>query len=202
MRKLISIDLSGSCTGWCVFDLDTKKLEKWGIVEPIMPKGYTTFKYPKKAFMSLTSMANQVADLVHKLNPDIILIEEVNRGISRIGQKVLCGAHWFLIQAMYEKDSSSMDRIRYLDSNGREGWRPLLGLRLSKADKDQNKKIRAEAKKKKVKNPNVVDWKLLAERWVNAKYGTNFNVQEVDGDADICDAIACGDAFVNYVLKP
>ena len=113
MRKLISIDLSGSCTGWCVFDLDTKKLEKWGIVEPIMPKGYTTFKYPKKAFMSLTSMANQVADLVHKLNPDIILIEEVNRGISRIGQKVLCGAHWFLIQAMYEKDSSSMDRIRY-----------------------------------------------------------------------------------------
>jgi len=193
---LLSLDISTSCTGFAVFDRETKRLIRSGRIKPQVP-GLHKLKYPKAALKTIISMAGRVNDLVMEVNPDRIVVEEVNRGINRIGQKSLDAVHFFVLDRMTE---AQVDSVSYVDSNGKKGWRGMLGLKLSEQDKQVNAEIRLRNKKvKKSAKAPVIDWKVLAQRWVNAKFGTSYNVWENPGDNDEVDSIALGWAFLEHV---
>lgn len=199
MSTVLALDISTSCTGFAVFDRETKKLICSGRIKPTVP-GLHKLKYPKAALKTIISMAGKVNDLVMQVNPDRIVIEEVNRGINRIGQKSLDAVHFFVLDRLTE---AQVDSVTYVDSNGKKGWRGMLGLKLSDQDKQVNAEIRLKNKKvKKSAKAPVIDWKVLAQRYVNVKYGASFNVWENPGDNDECDAIALGDAFCQFLDKP
>lgn len=199
MSTLLSLDISTSSTGFAVYDRETKKLLRSGRIKPQVP-GLHKLKYPKAALKTIISMAGRVNDLVMEVNPDRIVIEEVNRGINRIGQKSLDAVHFFILNHMTE---AQVDMVTYVDSNGKKGWRGMLGLKLSDQDKQVNAEIRLKnRKRKKSAKAPLIDWKVLAQRYVNSKFGKAFNVWENAGDDDECDAIALGDAFVQFLDKP
>lgn len=148
-------------------------------------------KYPESALMKILDMTAKIKALILETSPDIILVEEVNRGISRIGQKALDSLHFFVLDAIRVSVKDWTNKIVYMDSNGKKGWRGKLGLKLSTEDKFFNLNSRNSGNKDK-----VINWKVLAQRWVNANYQTKFDVKLVPEDADICDAIAMGAAFL------
>lgn len=199
--KLLSLDISTSCSGWSLFDIATGTLIEHGILEPQMPKGYSKMVYPEKALHATMSMSQQLHDLVLSKLPQEIVIEEVNRGISRIGQKSLDAIHFMFLEKLFRTEPSYIKLTHYLDSNGTDGWRPTLGIRLSILDKEANKAIKIRIKKFKSKE-SVVNWKTLSVRWVMANYHLPLKTDNDPGtDGDIADSIALGAAWLK-VRKP
>ncbi len=198
MRLLLSLDLSTSCTGFAVFDLDSKKLLRSGRLKPKVP-GIHKLKYPKAALLTIVDMTLQVGNLVADVKPQHLVIEEVNRGINRIGQKSLDAVHFFVLHHLLKTFPDLLDNMTYVDSNGKKGWRKLLGLQLSDKDKQVNAEIRLYNRRvKKSQKAPLIDYKVLAQRWVNATFKTTFNVWETVGDNDEVDAIALGAAYLGY----
>ena len=143
----------------------------------------------------MRNLAEQLVALINRLGPadiSMILIEEVNRHKSRLTGKTLDGAHFILMD--YFEKAGLIDRVFYRDSDGANGWRFRLGLTLSDADKEVNKKHKAINKKKKRGTSDliVINKKHLACRYVNTQLGTNFDVETDDTHGDICDAIGIG----------
>ncbi len=190
---LITLDLSTNSTGYAVFNSKTKKLITYGNLKPKV-SGLHKLKYPAAALLKIKDIASKVKDLVAEHDPESIVIEEVNRGINRIAQKSLDALHFFVLDYLTLIDETWITRVRYMDSNGVRGWRGKLELKLSDEDKEHNKKVRKKYAKEEAQK-HIVDWKVLAQRYVNAKYGTSFDVKENEEHADICDAIAMGDAW-------
>ena len=100
---IMSLDLSTSNSGYAVFDSKKQKLIKSGQVRPRI-RGLSKMRYPENAFHKCLSVAAQLGDLVEEIKPDLIVIEEVNRGINRIAQKSLDALHFFVIQGCYYED--------------------------------------------------------------------------------------------------
>ena len=175
--KVLALDLSTTSTGWALFE--GKELAKYGIVEPEKPKGFTKLKYPKKQLVRIMSIATQVHEIVQKYNPDKIVIEEINRGINRIGQKSLDALHFFVL--FYIEATQGLDNIKFIDSNGKKGWRTIL--KLSIKDKYKGKSVSER-------------WKKVAEDFVNGRYKTNFSVWLRKEEADLCDAICLGHCYL------
>lgn len=197
----LALDLSTTSTGFAVFE--GKKLIDHGVIKPSY-KGLYKLKYPEGAYRRIVSISEQVCTLIMGMNPDHIVIEEVNRGINRIAQKSLDALHFFVIDRIMSIDEEFMNKSSYMDSNGAKGWRGKLGIRLSKEDKEANKKARAYNKRHKkdikagVKEEKpIVDWKVLAQRYVNKKFKTKYNVIKVKSHADVVDAIALGWAYLS-----
>ncbi len=182
--KLLALDLSTSNSGYAIFDVKTKKLLKSGQIKPKI-KGISKMRYPQNAFHKCLSIAAQIGDLYEEVQPDLIVIEEVNRGINRIAQKSLDSLHFFVLQACFCDDL--FDKLNYIDSNGAKGWRGKLKLTIAK------------------KYPHLkgasIKWKKAAEEFVNEKFKTEFDVVERKRDADEVDAIALGYAFVKDFKK-
>lgn len=176
--KLLSLDLSSSSTGFAVFE--NNKLKTYGLIKPGKIKGITKLKYPVKQVKILESMSDQIAALIYAEKPDAIVIEEINRGISRIGQKTLDALHFMVLERL---EDHQLAVVNYIDSDGKTGWRPRIGLKMTKEHKKLPKQYRR---------------KIPAQEFVNKKYKTNFNVAERKTDADICDAIGLATAFLFY----
>lgn len=195
MSKLLSLDLSTSCTGFAIFDKQTKKLLDYGKFEPVLPAGHTKLKYPLLPLIKMQSLADQIAAFI-AARPDIetIVVEEINRGISRMGQKVLDGFHFILLQ----KIQQHLPKILFRDSDGRTGWRPALGLVLGEMDK----KVNAERKRlnkalpKGHKKLHIITKKDLACRFVNKVYGLKLNCEAEETDGDRADAIGLGHSII------
>jgi Holliday junction resolvasome RuvABC endonuclease subunit len=201
MTTMLALDLSTSSTGFAVFDRKTKKPIKHGVIKPKVP-GVHKLKYPEAVLAKMKSVASQVRDLVVELAPEIIVCEEVNRGIGRISQKGLDALHFFVLDYVMMVRPDLVKTWQYIDSNGRKGWRGMLGLKLSDTDKEVNANLRLKNRRKKAseKSP-LIDWKVLAQRWVNVRFKKTFNVWENDTDADEVDAIALGTAWLEHVDK-
>lgn len=153
----------------------------------------------------MRSMATQIRELVQRneaTNGEIskIYLEEINHGVSRLGQKTLDGAH-FILMDEFERHGM-IDRVSYIDSDGAHGWRSRLGLKLNDYDKEINKKHKAINKRKKKGTPDliIITKKHLAMRYVNAQLGTTFNVDENPTDNDAIDAIGLGLAVIEHGL--
>lgn len=128
--------------------------------------------------------------------PYHIVIEEIAGSRQRLGQKVLDGLHWILLFHNQE----FLPIITYYDVTGENGWRTNLGLRLTDADKANNK----ESKKLNMKLGRgvpklpIVGPKDLACRHVNARYGLTLDCQVNQFDADVGDSVSMGDAFLRF----
>lgn len=147
-------------------------------------------------------MANKVKDLVAEKDPDIILIEEVNRGVNRIGQKSLDALHFFVLDRFLLINENALKKCKYIDSNGKKGWRTALGLKLDDQDKEYNKQARdynkdhkAAIKRGDKVEREVIGWKHLSIRYANKKLKLDLN-PDTSGDADIADAICLGLAYI------
>lgn len=195
MRSLLSLDLSTTCTGWSVFDIEEKKLITYGILKP-STKGISKLVYPKQQLTKMIDLSFKIRSLIENYKPSLIVIEEIAGSKQRLGQKTLDGLHWILLIHIQE----FIDVVHYYDVTGSDGWRTHLGLKLSDSDKLANK----EAKKlnpklgKDVTLLPIYDAKDLACRYANAKYGLALDPQLNQFDADVGDSVCLGDAFLQF----
>jgi hypothetical protein len=187
-----------------------KSLIKFGIIKPKV-KGLTKLTYPKGALKKCQSLADQIADLIIEYSPDKIVVEEVNLGKNRLGQKVLDGAHFILL----DRIEQHIPIIAFIDSDGNTGWRSIacLNLKLSKNDKTTNarrrkrnletRKIAKKAKKRVTPGTilPIISKKHKAAEVVNRVFYTDFDVDLRKSDADIADSIGLGLAYMVFVLN-
>lgn len=196
MNIVLSLDYSTSCTGWAIFN--DGELKTYGCIKPKV-KGVSKLKYPKKQLEICIDIANQLKDLILKVEPDIIVMEEINKHKNRLSGKTLDGGHFIF----YFTISEFLDKIIMMDSDGMSGWRTKLNFRLSDADKEQNKEYRKLNKKleKGTKKLPIINKKHLACRYANRTYGTSLDCDERTTDGDIADAIGLGSAFVKSIFR-
>lgn len=202
MRVLLSLDLSTTCTGWAKLDLDTKELLEYGSMYPEIKnpvkKGVPTYEYPEWQVLKLRALSDQVLKLIDE-DVEQIVIEEINRGKNRLGQKVLDGFHFVLLERMA---SERVKTVFLIDSDGKIGWRSQNGLKLqlSTFDKETNKKNKKLNKKlaKGLKKLPVVTQKTLAVRYVNKRYELTLTEED---DSDAADAIGLGTFVVDRLSK-
>lgn len=189
MNRLLALDLSTTATGFALWDLETRQLLDFGAIKPDK-KGLSKLNYPKKQLYMMRNLAEKLVALITAKGPSIVLIEEVNRHKSRMSGKTLDGMHYILLEYLPD---DYLTRIRYMDSDGSQGWRTKLGLKLSENDRRAN----AEHSKlnRKLKGQNqlvIINKKHLAARYVNQALGTNFDVDQDATANDIVDAIGLG----------
>jgi Holliday junction resolvasome RuvABC endonuclease subunit len=194
---LLSLDISTKATGYSLFDIKSKRLLKYGVIKPKVA-GISKMKYPEAALYKILDISSKVGELLDIFKPDVIVAEEVNQGLNRISQKSLCAVHFFILDTIRCRGDKMLASVHMVDSDGFQGWRTRLNLRLSDEDKKYNKEARKWNKNNKLKKP-IITKKDLAQRYVNAKYGMSFNVVENTTDSDICDAVSLGHAWLHYI---
>lgn len=192
-RKVLALDLSTKCVGWALFCVESKKLLKCGYIKST-EKGLSKLKYPQNALEKILRMTPDVLKLIKIHSPDALVVEEVNRGISRIGQKSLDALHFFILNELRTHYPELLRTLTYIDSNGRKGWRTVLGMKLSEEDKKRNAFIRKSKDKK-----GIVNWKHLAARYVNDFFKLGLDVDQRESDGDIADAICLGVVYLKTV---
>ena len=188
---VLILDLSTTSTGYALFNKDSKKLITYGVLKPKVP-GIHKMDYPSAVYWRIKDISEKVKQLVEEYKPTTIVIEEVNRGINRIAQKGLDACHFFVLDYLCLLDKAWLDKVIYIDSNGKNGWRGILGLKLSEEDKKKNKEIRKQNKKSKLKYAPI-DWKTLSCRWVKEHYNIDLDPQK---ENDIADSICLGSAYL------
>lgn len=193
--KVLALDLSTSSTGYAIFEAG--ELQAYGNFKA-SSAGLSKLCKLQQTLKKMERIAGNIDELVATNNPDVIVIEEIAGSKNRISQKTLDGFHWIVLKTL----EHSIDKIVFYDVSGTNGWRRHLQLRLSDADKAQNKEARTLNKKlaKGTKKLPIINFKHLACRHVNRKFGTAFDVDENTTDSDICDAIAMGDAYCSFTL--
>lgn len=200
-KILLSLDMSTTCTGYSVFNSATKELLEYGALKPKV-KGVTKLKYPQKQLYVCMNLVEQISELIDLYKPEFVVIEEINRHMNRMAGKTLDVLHGF-VWALLD-DECLLERTYYLDSDGATGWRSrkCLNLIMSDADRQHNKEAKKLNKSmgKGHKKIPIINKKHLAARFVNKTYGTSFDVDDNKTDADICDSIGLGHAFLHYVL--
>lgn len=181
MSIVLCLDLSTTSSGWSTFDSEDHSILEYGIIKPKV-KGITKMKYPMKQLKRIMSISEQIVELVLEVEPDQLVVEEVNRGINRIAQKSLDALHFMVLGYLLNSHTELIENIKYIDSNGATGWRTRLGLN-------------TKAYKNTTKNRSQ-KWKKAAEDFIREAYGLEFDVWKIPGDADICDSIAMGIAYL------
>lgn len=195
MKVLLSLDMSTTCTGWSVFNMEDGSLVTYGTLKP-STKGIAKLIYPRQQLTKMIDLSFQIRTIIETYKPHHIVIEEIAGSKQRLGQKVLDGLHWIVLV----NNQEYIDIMSYYDVTGSDGWRTHLGLRLNDADKLANK----EAKKinptlgRGVSKMPVYDAKDLAARHVNRKFGLALDPQSNQFDADIADSISIGDAYLQF----
>ena len=199
-KSLLSLDMSTTCTGWSEFDYEEGVLSTWGIVKPKV-KGITKMKYPEAPLMRIKSVTEKIMDLIDYSPhlPGIILIEEISGSKNRMGQKTLDGLHWHVLNAL--NDRELLDRVRYYDVTGADGWRTHLRLKLSPEDKVHNKQAKEVNKSLAKGIPKIpeVNVKTLSCRFANKHYGLDLDHNVRKEDADLADSICMAHAFMHEV---
>lgn len=191
IKILLSLDLSTTCTGFSVFNIETKELIQYKAIKP-EKISLKNMDYPEKQLIKMVAFAEQLAKEIYNLNPDFIVIEEIAGASQRLGQKVLDGFHWLVL----ERIPDYLKKLEYYDVTGANGWRTHLGLRLSEEDKLKNKEAKILNKKYSPKIP-IIGPKHLACRFANRVFKLNLDVDQESTDADIADSVCMGYAFLN-----
>jgi hypothetical protein len=193
MKTFLAIDLSTTCTGWAVFNLETHELITYGFIKGKTVKDNSKWR---ATLLRLTAMAETIKKVIEEHKPTKICIEEIAGSKNRIGQKTLDMQHGIL----WHHISEYLDIVDYYDVSGAAGWRTHLKLKLSDADKLANK----EAKKlnpklgKGIPKLPIYDAKDLAARYVNSTYKLQLDPQMIQSDADVADSIAIGSAYLKF----
>lgn len=196
---LLALDLSTKNSGWAFFVDD--KLHSHGYVTHKIP-GLHKMKYPEGALHKILDMAFQIRELVLFIKPDLIVIEEVNKGKNRISQKSLDALHFFVLEELRQHTDDIFNKIKYIDSDGRTGWRPTLAIKLNDLDKEYNKMVRKLYRGQKARlKKEVLGPKHLACRYVNKLLGFSFNHVKNEPDGDMADSICIGLGYIKKTSK-
>lgn len=142
-ERVLALDISTK-TGWAFYlssDVDFS-LEEYGQIpkssEPLepYPGSYVTWAY--QVFAAILA-------LIEKFTPNVLVIEETAGGSkSAYSQKILEFIHFLM--ARYIKETGI--KVSYLQT---ESWRRIVGCKMTKDEKDQNKKIKGVKKQ----NPDI-----------------------------------------------
>jgi len=185
--RILSLDISTK-TGWAFFD--NCVLSKYGRID-IVDKKFNKIDYKVFSqqtlvgmFFALGNFYRSISKLFKEINPDVIVVEQTNLGRQRISQKML---EWLHLIACLVSLTLFHKFPVFLDSSD---WRKIVGLRLTKADKDHNKAIKKQGKRGKIGK------KQLAIRIVNEKYKDRLQQLLKMKDNDIADAILVADAWI------
>jgi Holliday junction resolvasome RuvABC endonuclease subunit len=201
LTTVLGLDLSTTSTGFALIDVDTKGLLKYGYITPQV-KGLSKLKYPRAALARILDLSEKISQLVKAYNPDQLIIEEVNRGTSRISQKSLDALHFFVLHYLDQHSPHLIDSLVYYDTDGRNGWRKHLNFVLTEEDKAHNAHIKTFKSARKVgKKKAKITKKHLASRYVSQVYNLNLDVDEDEKNADICDAVAMTNSYLLHVHK-
>ena len=193
MKTLLSLDMSTTCTGWSLFELDAHNLVSYGILKG---KTFKDSSSQRATLKKLEKMAEDINGLILNYKPTFIVIEEIAGSKNRIGQKTLDMLHGIVWKCI----EPYLDIVSYYDVGGENGWRTHLQLRLSDADKINNKeskKLNLKIGRGVTKLP-IIGWKDLSCRYVNRAYGLVLDPQVNQFDADIGDSIAMGSAWIKF----
>jgi hypothetical protein len=175
------------------------KIIETGVVandHPVSSFGEFPFSY----LYAARNIATQLYELCCDTNPDIIVIEEINkpgRFGNRYAQKVLDFIHCLLLADLEVLLHNTEATIKVVYVNTSD-WRRIVGANLTKADKALNVKVRKLKKagdKEALKKLGVrgrIGKKHVAVRYVNQTFGLNLKMK----DNDIADALCQGVAYL------
>ncbi len=151
--RLLSLDLSTSCSGWAIFD--DGKLVEYGSVSEKSYKGKSKQRYPARTGRVSKMMCEDLLEIIIKMNPDKIVIEEAAaNGIAGVKSiKSLCMIHGAMLLLILQSNLTVYDSISFLSP--RE-WRGAVGLK---------------------KNG---DWKQSSVNLTNKLFGLNLTLTEND----------------------
>ena len=198
MSKTVCLALDVSTkTGWSVLEQNTETkeitLKEYGVEKlPLSVKEYGV--YPWNYLNASRALGEQLLNLIIKTNPDVIVIEEINKGKNRFSQKLLDFLHNQLLVSL---DKYRQDRlvppVFYINSSE---WRKKLKLSLSKSDKENNKLVKkataCNVKKSELGVKGKIGKKHLSVRYVNQRWGLNLKI----GENDIADSLCQNEAFL------
>lgn len=160
--------------------------------------------YPQDVAALGRKIADAAVTLCRRLQPTQIAVEDTNPGrAGRRSQKVLEFAHAYFVEAAVEAGWG--DRLRYIST---AEWRRVLGVGLTKEDRDQNRKLSKlrstsrvagevdqAALRKKKKEAGIagrVTPKHAAVRFVNERLGLSLTSTQ----DDVADAVCLGLAAI------
>ncbi len=180
--RVLALDASTKC-GWALF-VDGKLVES-GALPPVSIEDFNVNDdphlspfYPYNVVYGARLIAKQCVDICYAKNPDVIVVENTNKGKNRHTQRILEFIHYVLLSKFEDRPWL----IRYMDTSE---WRKLVGLWMSKDDKKNNRQVSTGKKRGKITK------KHLAVRMVNEKFHKSLKLK----DNDEADAILLGLAF-------
>lgn len=183
--RILSLDASTK-TGWALF-VDGN-LTKSGALPQVKVQDFNVNKdpqlaasYPYNIVDGAGAVVLQIKELVKQEQPDMVVVENTNKGRNRHTQRLLEFIHLKLLMALR---SDLLVPMIYMDTSR---WRSLVQLWLSKDDRKNNRDVSAGKKRGRVNK------KHLAVRMVNDLYGKKLKLK----DNDEADAILMGRAFVS-----
>jgi Holliday junction resolvasome RuvABC endonuclease subunit len=195
MARVLALDIS-TCTGWSFFD--EGQLVAFGKVtldKEIKEYGH----YPWSFVLSTQELTTKIKGLFDKYDPDIVLIEETNKGRNRYSQKVLEFIHCNVLNVLRTRLTTV---TKYINTSE---WRKVAGVALTSADRAKNKllaKERASAKRagRKLDKTAIGDGtikgklttKHAAVRVMNSLYRLTLKTT----DNDIADSLGLATAYL------
>jgi len=177
-KTLLSLDLSTTTVGWAFFNQKTEELLEYGEFKS-STKGFAKLNKTHKKMCVMERLAADVLEKTEELNPDLIVVEQITQSRNRLGQKTLDGFHFCVQTALLPWVAE--DRYCFIEVID---WRRILGLKLSKEDKKQNRKFRRRGSKSE-----IINWKTLSVRFVKNYFGILVK-------HDCADAISVGLAYL------
>lgn len=181
--RVLSLDLSTS-TGWALFE-DGKPLS-YGRLDQVHVEDFNVNahpnkspKYPQNMLDAAKDLAALVAVQLDAQQIDHVVIENTVKGRNRHTQRILEWIHFAVLEVLLTRRLP----FSYMDPSE---WRKVLDIRLSVADKLNNKEVKAGKKRGKVGK------KHLAIRYCADRFGINLKMK----DDDVADALALCDAYV------
>jgi Holliday junction resolvasome RuvABC endonuclease subunit len=195
--RVLCLDLSLHC-GYAFFDSpvdDTiPKLVKYGTIHFDGPSVKERDSYPWSYVTVAEEHVNSLKNLWEENDPEVVVIEETNKGKNRYSQKML----EFLHHELLRKLMMEAVKVIYFDTSH---WRSVLGIWMTKEQKKINAKINkakresgdsgARAMKKKLGVKGKTNKKHIAIAHVNQVFNLKLKVK----DNDAADAICLGLAY-------
>lgn len=199
--KVLALDIS-SCTGWAVLvgEKDpTKKelptLEEYGTLELTQRiKTYAEGEYPWAIRLAAMEMGEKMGVLIDNVEPDVVVVECVNKARARMSQQALDWFHYELVTYLAEAGND----LFYVDSSE---WRKVTGSVMDKGSKKANAKLSAAKRKAAAKGTKLdrkalgIKGKVTKKHVAIARANELFSLSLKVKDNDKADAILEGLSF-------
>jgi len=187
--KILTLDIS-SHTGWAFFARKESKLElkDYGTISVERPHD---LPYPEWMLEWVHQIFDEIEELIKNFKPEVLVIEETSKGSkNHLSQKMLEWCHYQLAALIVEE---GIDCQYFMTG----AWRVLVGAKMTKSEKDQNKKIKtANQKGVKVVKENGKRIGKITKKHVNVRIANeNFNLKLLMKQNNEADAICLGLAY-------